>query len=142
MKKYWPLFLFCALLSLGAQNTRVNVATQAKGVPWSAQPGLGDGVNAIAAGSYTIVEYYNNTGQTINISGIRCRSDNSGTSTLNVKNGAGTSFLTGAVTCSPSSASGTMSGTTTLAAGDVLQFVFTADGASTQVLAVVGGSHP
>ncbi len=109
---------------------------------WSLQPGTGDGGSAITAATYTLVEYYNDSGKTITFSGFRCYTNNNGTSTLDVQNGAGTSFLTGPITCTNTAAAGTQSGTTTLAAGDILKFIFTADGTTTQAIWPVIGTRP
>lgn len=97
-------------------------------------PGLGDGLNAIPAGTYLQTNCYNNSGVTWTITRIGCFTDNSGTSTLNATNGAGTGLLTGAVTCTTAAggAAGTQSGTTTIANGDVIKFTFVADGTSKQ----------
>lgn len=94
--------------------------------------GLGDGLNAIAAGTYLQSTCRNETGATLTISAIRCFTDNSGSSTLNVTNDAATALLTGAVTCTSSYANGTQSGTTTLAANGYFKFTFVADGTSKQ----------
>ncbi len=96
------------------------------------QPGLGDGLNAITAGTYLQSTCLNAFGVTWTITSIKCFTDNNGTSTLNVTNGAGTALLTGAITCTNSWASGTQSGTTTIASGDYPKFTFVADGTSKQ----------
>lgn len=108
---------------------------------WSCQPGLGDGTNAITAATYLQTECLNTSGVTWTINSIKCFTDNSGSSTMAVTNGAGTALLTGAVTCSSSFASGTQSGTTTIAAGDFLKFTFVADGTSKQTTFVVSGTY-
>jgi hypothetical protein len=110
-------------------------------VPWSCQPGTGDGLNAITAGTYPITSCYNDTGKTITITGIKCYAD-AGTPTLSVTNGTGTALLTGAITCSTSFAAGTQSGTVNIAAGDYLKFSVVASGTAKQVTAVVTGTHP
>ena len=101
------------------------------------EPGLGDGLNAIAAGTYLQTTCYNDSAVTWTITGIKCFTDNSGTSTLAATNGAGTALLTGAVTCSTAFAAGTQSATTTIAAGDYIKFTFVADGTSKQTTWVV-----
>ncbi len=108
---------------------------------WSCQPGMGDGLNAISAGTYLQSICWNKTGATVTLSEIACYTDNSGASTMNVTNGAGTALLTGAVTCSSSLAAGTQSGTTTIANGDFLKFTFVADGASKQSTWVITGTR-
>ncbi len=104
-------------------------------------PGLGDGLNAMTAGTYLQSNCYNYTGSTVTITGVKCLTDNSGTTTANVTNGAGTALLTGAITCANTYQSGTQSGTTTLANADFLKFTFVADGTSKQVSAVVLGTY-
>lgn len=94
--------------------------------------GLGDGLNAIPAGTYLQTSCYNTTGATVTISGIKCFTDNNGSSTMAVTNGAGTALLTGAVTCTNSYAAGTQSATVTLASGDFLKFTYIADGTTKQ----------
>lgn len=110
-------------------------------LPWVCSAGLGDGLNAIPAGTYLQSTCYNGTGHTVTITGVKCYSDNSGTSTMNVTNGAGTGLLTGAVTCSSSFASGTQSGTTTIASGDYFKFTLVADGTSKQATWVIVGTY-
>lgn len=107
--------------------------------------GIGDGLNAIAAGTYLQFACVNDTGVTVTITGIRCWTDNAGTSTLNAANNAATALLTGAVTCNATKASGgaagTQSGTTTLANGDAISFTFVADGTSKQTNWTVSGTY-
>lgn len=107
----------------------------------SCQAGLGDGLNAITAGSYLQSICWNKTGGTITLTAIQCFTDNAGTSTLNATNGAGTALLTGAVTCSSTIASGTQSGTTTIANNDFIKFTFVADGTSKQTTWVIAATH-
>ncbi len=108
----------------------------------SCQPGIGDGVNSIAAATYLQSTCYNTTGATVTITGIKCFTDNSGTSTLAATNGAGTALLTGAVTCTTAFAAGTQSATVTIAAGDFIKFTFVADGTSKQSTWVVTEKKP
>jgi hypothetical protein len=100
------------------------------------ETGLGDGLNAMAAGTYLQFFCVNRSGVTWTITGINCWTDNAGTSTLAATNNAGTALLTGAVTCnstkSGGGAAGTQSGTTTLANNDAISFTFVADGTSKQ----------
>lgn len=103
--------------------------------------GLGDGLNSMTSGTYLQTNCYNNTGSTITITGIKCYSDNNGTTTGNVTNGAGTALLTGAITTTNSWAAGTQSGTTTLANDDYLKFTFVADGTTKQVSCEVKGTY-
>lgn len=108
---------------------------------WVCNAGLGDGLNAVPAGTYLQTTCYNGTGQTVTITGIKCFTDNSGSSTMNVSNGAGTGLLTGAVTCTSSFAAGTQSATTTVANGDYFKFTFVADGTSKQTTWVIIGTY-
>lgn len=102
--------------------------------------GIGDGLNAVPAATYLESTCYNNTGFTVTLSGLRCFTDNNGTTTMNVTNSAGTALLTGAVTCTTTYAAGTQSATVTLASGDWLKFTFVFDGTSKQIDAPVAGS--
>lgn len=97
--------------------------------------GLGDGVNAMAAATYPQFDCVNTSGVTWTIVSISCYVDNgSASSTLAAANNAGTDLLTGPVTCnntkSGGGAAGTLSGTTTLANNDAINFSFVADGTS------------
>lgn len=96
--------------------------------------GLGDGLNAVAAGSYLQTNCYNNSGVTWTITRIGCFTDNAGASTLAATNGAGTALLTGAVTCTAGAggAAGTLGSTVTIANGDVIKFTWISDGISKQ----------
>lgn len=107
----------------------------------SCQPGLGDGLNAMAAGTYLESTCWNKTGVTFTITGIQCFTDNAGTSTLNVTDGSNTALLTGAITCSSTIASGTQSGTTTIANNGFMKFTFVADGTSKQTTWVIAGTY-
>src|SRR6185312_4094608 len=136
MRRALVLLAALAALAMPGLGQRVVPATA-----WTCSAGLGDGLNAIASGTYLQTTCYNGTGHTVTITGIKCYSDNSGSSTMNVTNGAGTGLLTGAVTCSPSFASGTQSGTTTIASGDYFKFTFVADGTSKQTSWVIVGTY-
>ncbi len=107
--------------------------------------GVGDGLNAIAAGTYLQFSCVNDTGVTVTITGVHCWTDNAGTSTLNLANNAATGLLTGAVTCNATKASGgaagTQSATTTLANGDAISFTFVADGTSKQTNWTISGTY-
>lgn len=117
-------------------NTGVlTLAAQYKKAP--CQTGLGDGLNAMPAGTYLQSFCYNDSGVTQTLTGIKCLTDNNGTSTMNVTNGAGTALLTGAITCTNAFAAGTQSGTVTIASGDYLKFTFVADGTSKQTTWVI-----
>jgi hypothetical protein len=116
-------------------------ATSSLGFKISCQPGIGDGLNAIPAGTYLQTTCMNDTGVTVTISAIRCFTDNNGASTMDVANGAGTSLLTSAITCgnskNPLGTAGTQSVTVTLANNDSLSFTFISDGTSKQTTWVV-----
>jgi hypothetical protein len=118
--------------ALGSSCTVTADPTSTRYKQISCQPGLGDGANAITAATYYQSICYNDTGVTVTVTGIKCYTDNSGSSTMNVTNSAGTSLLTGAITCSSSWAAGTQSATTTLASGDYLKFTFVSDGTTKQ----------
>jgi fibronectin-binding autotransporter adhesin len=107
----------------------------------SCEPGLGDGLNAMAAGTYLQSTCWNKTGATWTLTAIQCFTDNSGTSTMSATNGTGTALLTGAVTCSSSLASGTQGTTVTIANGDFIKFTFVSDGTSKQTTWVVSGTY-
>lgn len=112
---------------------------------WSCNGRLGDGLNAIAAGTYLQTTCSNETGVPITLTRVACFTDNNGTSRLNASNGSGTGLLTGAVTCTnsknPLGANGTQSAATTLAAGDSISFSFVADGSSKQTTWVIAGTR-
>lgn len=105
------------------------------------QPGLGDGLNAISAGTYLQTSCLNEFTSTWTITAIKCYTDNAGTSALSVTNSAGTALLTGAITCASSFAAGTQSATTTLPVGDYAKFSFVADGTSKQTTFVITGTR-
>lgn len=106
----------------------------------SCQPGLGDGLNAIPAGTYLQTTCRNETGGTWTLTAIRCVAD-AGASTCNVTNGAGTALLTAAVTGTSAYANGTQSATTTIASGDFLKITLVADGTSKQLGIDVAGTY-
>lgn len=133
--------------SANDNSTKVATTAYADGVlgaqykKWSCQPGIGDGVNAIVAATYLQYTCLNTSGVTWTITNVKCLTDNNGTSTLNVTNGAGTALLTGAITCTNSFAAGTQSGTTTIASGDYLKWTFVSDGTSKQSTFVINGTY-
>jgi hypothetical protein len=108
---------------------------------WSCQPGIGDGTNAITAGTYYQYTCHNDSGQPWTITGISCLTDNSGSSTLNATDGSGNALLTGAITCSTSWATGTLGSTTTIAAGGYFKLALTADGTSKQISVDAHGTY-
>ena len=130
------------VISANTLKTNGSGTISAGTFPWSCQPGYGDGLNAITAGTYLQSTCYNDTGQTITLTALKCFSDNNGTSSMNATNGAGTALLTGAITCTTSFAAGTQSATTTIASGDFIKFTFVADGTTKQSSFVVAGTHP
>lgn len=106
----------------------------------SCQPGLGDGLNAIPAGTYTQTGCLNELGGTWTITGIKCYSNNNGSSTLNVSDGDGNPLLTSAITCSNTWQAGTQSATTTLVSNGFLRFTFISDGVTTSASFAVTGT--
>jgi hypothetical protein len=106
---------------------------------WSCQPGLGDGLNAITAGTYLQSECWNTTGVTVTLTGISCYTD-TGSSTLNAAGNTLGALLTGAVTCTSSLAAGTQSANVALTSGDYIKFTFVADGTAKQATFVVKGT--
>ena len=105
------------------------------------QPHQGDGLNAIAAGTYLQTRCYNDTGSTVTITGVKCFTDNNGTSTMNVSGHTLGPLLTGAVTCTNAWAAGTQSANVSLTSGDYLQFTFVSDGTSKQTSWDVVGTY-
>lgn len=128
-----------------ANDNSTKVATTAyvdgKTRQWSCQPGLGDGLNAIAAGTYLQSTCMNTTGSTVTLTGLKCFTDNAGTSTMNASGNTLGALLTGAVTCTTSFAAGTQSANVALTNGDYIKFTFVADGASKQTTWVVTGTY-
>lgn len=112
--------------SLDTQYTRLRCET-----------GLGDGFNAITADTYLQTFCFNDSQVTWTITGIKCFTDNAGSSTLNATDNSANALLTGAITCSTIFAAGTQSTTTTIAAGGWIKFTFVADGTSKQTTWVV-----
>lgn len=101
------------------------------------ETGLGDGLNAMTAGTYLQSFCYNDSGVTWTITGIKCFTDNNGTSTLNAAGNTLGALLTGAVTCTNAFAAGTQSANVLLTSGDYVKFTFVADGTSKQTTFVV-----
>lgn len=106
--------------------------------PMSCQPGITNGPNAIPAGTYPNTICRNESGHTWNITAIRCVAD-TGASTCNATNGAGTALLAAAITGTPTYATGTQSSTVTVASGDYLMVTFVADGTAHQIGIDVAG---
>ena len=128
-------------LATGVTGTLPSANMQSQYKELRCGAGMGDGYNAIPAQTYLQYRCVNLSGVTWTITGIKCFTDNAGTSTLAVANNAGTALLTGAVTCnstkSGGGAAGTQSATTTLANNDAFNFTFVADGTSKQTNWVV-----
>jgi len=116
-----------------------NIPAQYK--TWSCQPGLGDGLNAITAGTYLQSTCMNTTGVTVTLTGLKCFTDNAGSSTLNASGNTLGALLTGAITCSASFAAGSQSANVALTNGDYVKFTFVADGTSKQATWVVTGTY-
>lgn len=111
----------------------------------SCQPGIGDGLNSIPAGTYNVslpTSCLNKTGRTWSIDSIICAAD-SGNSTCQVTNGAGISLLSGGtpVVGTTSGAMASQSATTTIANGDYVSVTFVVDGTTKQIGAAVSGSY-
>ena len=121
---------FAAAYSLPSQYTH-----------WSCQPGLGDGLNAITAGTYLQTECKNTTGVSITLTGLSCYVDGGTSSTMNASGNTLGALLTGPVTCSTSFAAGTPSSNVTLTNGDYIKFTFVADGTAKQTTWVVTGTY-
>lgn len=107
----------------------------------SCQPGLGDGLNPIPAGTYLQSACRNDSASVITITGIGCYVD-TGSSTLTVTNGSSVAMLAGPVPCSPSWAAGAQSSAVTLAPGDYLKFTFSSDGTDHQTTWLVTITKP
>ena len=103
--------------------------------------GLGDGLNAIPAGTYLESTCKNTTGVTVTITGVQCLTDNAGSSTLNAAGNSLGALLTGAITCSSSYVAGTQSANVALTNGDFIKFTFVADGTSKQSDWIVSGVY-
>ena len=128
------LVLVCSVMVFGQTNTGGGGATiPSKYTTAVCQGQLGDGLNAIAAGTYVVKSCSNGFGVTYTITSIQAQSDNAGTSTVNAANDASTGLLTGAVTAGTSWVSGTQSATTTIAANDSVTFTIVADGTSKRI---------
>jgi hypothetical protein len=108
----------------------------------SCQISIGDGLNAIGAGTYPIdFQCKNDTGATITVTEIKCATDNSGASTCDVATNAPSSLLTGAITGSTGTwVSGTQSATTTVTSGQWLKATFVSDGTSKLISLDVKGN--
>ena len=104
---------------------------------------LGDGTNSLAAATYVKAGCANEYGSTYTITGVKCRTDNAGNTTLNATSGGGTALLVSAIACGNTAdgVAGAQSGTVTLAAGDFIKFTIVADGTSKDVMVTVAGNR-
>jgi hypothetical protein len=125
-----------------ASNTNCLATVPTKYTQWLAcdGKGIGDGLNAIPAGTYLMSTCKNTTGVTVTITGVQCLTDNAGSSTLNAAGNSLGALLTGAITCSSSYVAGTQSANVALTNGDYIKFTFVADGTSKQTDWIVLGT--
>jgi len=105
------------------------------------ESGLGDGLNAISAGTYLQSFCYNDSGVTWTVTGLKCYVDGGSSSTLNAAGNSLGPLLTGAIACSSSFASGTQTTNVSLNSGDYIKFTFVADGTAKQSTWVVSMSQ-
>jgi len=108
---------------------------------WSCETGVGDGLNAVPAGTYLQSFCYNTTGVTVTLTGLKCYIDGGSSSTMNASGNTLGALLTGAVTCSTAFAAGTQSANVALTSGDYIKFTFVADGTAKQTTWVVTGTY-
>lgn len=108
---------------------------------WSCSTGVGDGLNAVPAGTYLQSFCYNATGASVTLTGLKCYVDGGTTSTMNAAGNTLGALLTGAVTCTTSFAAGTQSANVTLTSGDYIKFTFVADGTAKQTTWTVSGTY-
>lgn len=131
-----------AELSGDATTSGSNAVTlAAKYKTWSCETGIGDGLNAVPAGTYLQSFCYNTTGVTVTLTGVKCYIDGGTTSTLNAAGNTLGALLTGAVTCSTSFAAGTQSANVALTSTDYIKFTWVADGTAKQTTWVVTGTY-
>jgi hypothetical protein len=97
-------------------------------------------LNAVPTGTYLTSTCWNTTGASVTITGVKCFSDNNGTTSLNVAGNTLGALLTGAVTCNTAAAAGTQSANVTLTNGDYLKFTWVADGTTKQSTWIVSGT--
>ena len=108
----------------------------------SCQISLGDGLNAIPAGTYPIdFQCKNDTGATITVSEIKCATDNAGTSTCMAATNAPSNLLSAVITGTTGTwVTGTQSATTTVTNGQWLKATFVSDGMSKLISLDVKGT--
>jgi hypothetical protein len=128
-----------ALLGTGVFGVPYTLPTQYTKL--RCETGLGDGLNAMTAGTYLESFCYNDSGVTWTITGVRCYVDGGSSSTLNAAGNTLGALLTGAIACSTSFASGTQSANVLLTSGDYIKFTFVADGTAKQTTWVVSMSQ-
>lgn len=120
-------------------SNAVTLATKYK--TWVCETGIGDGLNAVTAGTYLQSFCWNKTGASVTLTAVQCYTDNAGSSTLNAAGNTLGALLTGAVTCSSTIASGTQSANVVLTNNDYIKFTWVADGTSKQTTWVVTGTY-
>lgn len=104
--------------------------------------GLWNSGVAIPVGSYSLsARCMNVYGVSYSIAGIKCYSDNSGTSSASAADSSSNALLTSAVTASPTWGVGTQSATTSIANGAWTNWTLTSDGASTTIQCVMTTVH-
>lgn len=107
--------------------------------------GIGDGLNAITAGTYPMVACKNTTGVTVTLSGVSCYSNNAGSTTLAIADYNSSGTLVGTVaaafTCANPYANGTFGSQTTMSSGDYLLFTMVADGTTKTTSYEIHGSY-
>ena len=123
----------------GSQIASADLPSQYK--IWTCETGVGDGLNAITAGTYLQSFCKNTTGVSITLTGLQCYIDSGTASTMNAAGNTLGALLTGAVTCSTSFAAGAQSANVTLTNGDYVKFTFVADGTAKQTTWVVTGTY-
>jgi len=102
------------------------------------ESGLGDGLNAMTAGTYLQSFCYNDSGVTWTITGIKCYVDGGSSSTLNASGNTLGALLTGPVTCGTASfAIASQSANVALTSSDYIKFTFVADGSAKQTTWIV-----
>jgi uncharacterized membrane protein len=133
------VFLLFGAVCFGQSTANFGTASQYK--QWVCQQGIGDGLNAIAAGTYLQSTCWNKTGVTVTITGLSCYTDNNGTSSMNAAGNTLGALLTGPVTCTTALAPGIQSANILLTNGDYIKFTFVSDTVSKQTTWVVTGTY-
>jgi hypothetical protein len=121
---------FCGSTNGGTTYSWIALASGVKTCTMS----LGDGKNAIPAGTYPLdFQCSNDTSIAYTILSIQCASDNSGASTCDVATNAPSDLLATPITALSSWQTGTLSSTTTITTSQYLKRTFVADGSSKQI---------